>query len=747
MQYRFGYKIEKEGYEKILNIDASSYPSFATIEDNPDIMAFVLYKLIEEPGITTIYISQEEENISYYSDSVKILYEIANLIDKYRKNIGNFYPLLSQLPQLRQEISNVLEIFDKNIFYDPIAGYVNLKKLLKRFKKISETNDQLYYYLKDLIEFIKSFLNEFSLTNLYLEYKKNVAYYRIGDRSIYKKVIFSDVKPKFVLVKYLSKIDESLNIIEHYNIDKYTEVFILKNREEAFFRYYIYPEENKLFSDELFLLQKAREILIEYQPRREDFLDIERLREVYNKISDNILYSLSNRYKITLDPERYKLIKNILIRYTVGFGILEKISADDKVQDIFVNPPPGIAPITLLHANYELCTTNVILTKREVESWATKLRLISGRPFDEANPILDTELRISDKVLLRVAAVAYPLSPFGTSYIFRRHREKPWTLPLFIYNKMINPLGAALLSFFVSNGRTLLIAGTRGSGKTSLLTALMLEMPRKTRIITIEDTLEIPAEYFRKIGYDIVPLKVRSPFSIQSSEISAENGVRVSLRMGDSALIVGEVRSKEAQTLYEAMRVGALSNAVMGTIHAESPYGVFDRVVNDLGVPRTSFKATDIIVIANPVRDPSSFRRYRRVLRITEVRKHWEEDPIKERGFVDLMVFDVEKDELLPTLNLINGDSDILKSIASRDKFLSKSWERIWTYIEMLAKTKKFLVDFSLEKGRLDLLEADFVVNFNEYIYKLVADSIREYKEINIEYILDELKRWLEMKL
>jgi archaeal flagellar protein FlaI len=43
------------------------------------------------------------------------------------------------------------------------------------------------------------------------------------------------------------------------------------------------------------------------------------------------------------------------------------------------------------------------------------------------------------------------------------------------------------------------------------------------------------------------------------------------------------------------MRVGAAGNVVIGTIHADSAYSVWDRVVNDLGVPTTSFKATDLL--------------------------------------------------------------------------------------------------------------------------------------------------------
>ncbi|MEK6904570.1 MAG: ATPase, T2SS/T4P/T4SS family, partial [Nanoarchaeota archaeon] len=144
----------------------------------------------------------------------------------------------------------------------------------------------------------------------------------------------------------------------------------------------------------------------------------------------------------------------------------------------------------------------------------------------------------------------------------RRHRDNPWTLPLFIKKKMMNALCACLLSFLVDGGRTFLIAGTRSSGKTSILGSLIAEIMKKTRIISVEDTLEIPVSAYRKIGYNIQPMKVRSALTSQTSELSAEEGVSTSLRMGDSALIVGEIRSKEALALYEAMSVGALANIV-----------------------------------------------------------------------------------------------------------------------------------------------------------------------------------------
>lgn len=136
----------------------------------------------------------------------------------------------------------------------------------------------------------------------------------------------------------------------------------------------------------------------------------------------------------------------------------------------------------------------------------------------------------------------------GLAYSFRRHRDKPWTLPLFIKNKMIDGLGAGVLSFLIDGARTMLVAGTRSSGKTSLLGALMLEIMPRYRVITVEDTPELPIDAMRKLDYNILLMKVRSALTGESNEVSAEEGIRASLRLGDSSLIVGEIQAGRSKS-------------------------------------------------------------------------------------------------------------------------------------------------------------------------------------------------------
>ena len=366
----------------------------------------------------------------------------------------------------------------------------------------------------------------------------------------------------------------------------------------------------------------------------------------------------------------------------------------------------------------------------------------SGRPLDEANPVLDTDL-VFDRARARVSAITQPLSPDGLAYAIRRHRDQPWTLPLFIREKMINSFGAGLLSFMIDGSRTLLIAGTRSSGKTSLLGSLMLEIMPKFRTIVIEDTLELPTDALRKVGYDILRMKVRSALVKGTTEIEASEGIRTSLRLGDSALIVGEVRSEEAKALYEAMRVGALANVVAGTIHGDSPYGVFDRVVNDLNVPATSFKATDLILIANPIKTADGLHAKKRVTGLTEVRKHWNKDPLEEGGFVDLLKYNVDKDELEPSDELINGESEIIKSIAGSVKGWAGNWDAVYDNVLLRVKVKQEIVEIAKKLKREDILEHKFNVLSNTAFHR-ISDKVREEVGLPIsDRVFPEWKNWL----
>jgi flagellar protein FlaI len=746
----WGYEILKEGEEEVMKINVEDWPYLPSIEDNAIVMAMTIDKLVEAPTTSRVVFAQRK-HYSYDYEQTQMLNEIATLYNRLVKqkralSLGAM-GTEATLEDLPRRYNIVQDIVFNLLRSDPLGAYVELTRVirderLKLKKSQTEEETESEQVFIDLLEYMHELLERTRIVDIS---KNNLAGYHLGDRSLYSTIFRPTITPDFLFTRLMAQIPLNAEVIDAYSVGN-SEINLLSIPEDIKSIYHLNPPEFKLTEDKYMLLDYARQVLAEHQPREEEFLEPEKMRNTFTNIGKDLIQELAEARGVDLDYDELNELGDILVRYTVGFGLVEVLLQDEKVQDITINGPIGETPIFLVHQDYDECMTNIIPSRTDAQSWASKFRMLSGRPLDEANPILDTELTVPG-ARARVAIVQNPLNPFGLSYTFRRHRDKPWTLPLFIKNGMMNPLAAGLMSFIIDGSRTMLIAGTRSSGKTSLLGAALVEIMRKYRIITVEDTLELPTEALRKLGYNIQPLKVRSALTVGGAEIPADEGIRTSLRMGDSSLIVGEIRSKEAFALYEAMRIGALANVVAGTIHGDSPYGVFDRVVNDLQVPRTSFKATDIIIIANPIKSPDGLHRWRRMMSITEVRKHWEDDPLRERGFVDLMKYNSKTDTLEPTEDLINGDSDVLKAIAGNVKDWVGNWSAVWDNIMLRASIKEKIVQYAEKQKMLDLLEAEFVILSNDQFHRISENVREEVGNLESKRILYEWEEWLKQKI
>jgi type IV secretory pathway ATPase VirB11/archaellum biosynthesis ATPase len=689
-------------------------------------MARTIHYLVQIPSVTRIIFVQRR-NYIYNYEQVQILREIVEI---YKSLIGqkNLFFGLGNYGNYNDGWKATLQNLIMNLLRtDPIGAYVELKRIIREEKvRLGKTEFFSDSGLRtDYLGVLNYILDKMERTTLIQLAKPYLAGYSVGvDRGIYKNIFRPMITPDFMFTRLMAEQPLEGEILDVYSLPDGSEVTIFRTPGDIKFLYHLTPPEFRINEEQYEILDVARRAMIEHKPTKEEFLDPEKMRATFLNIGRDLIRELAEHRGVALSEEDNKALAEILVRYTVGFGLMEVLLLDKKIQDIMVNGPIGESPIFIVHGDFEECSTNIFPSKEDGESWASKFRMISGRPLDEANPILDTELSIPD-ARARVAIISKPLNPSGLAYSLRRHRDEPWTYPLFIKGKMMGPLGAGLLSFLIDGNRTLLFAGTRGSGKTSLLGASLVEIMRRYRIISCEDTLELPISSLRKIGYNVQSMKVRSALMPSRAEIGADVGIRASLRMGDSSLIVGEIRSAEAKALYEAMRVGALANVVAGTVHGADPYGVYDRIVNDLEVPKTSFKATDIIVVSNQVKSADGLHKWRRVLQVAEVRKTWENDPLAENGFVDLMKYDSKEDVLKPTDYLINGDSEVLKAIAGTVKEWVGDWNAVWENIVLRADIKKAIVQYSNSLDNPRILEAPFVVRANDAFHQ-IAETVRE---------------------
>ncbi|PXY71416.1 hypothetical protein CXX78_00040 [Candidatus Parvarchaeota archaeon] len=740
----YGVEVMSKGGENIMYINYLGAPITPSFVDSPETMSRTIDSLIENPGVSRIIFVQQR-NYNYSFKQVKMLAEIAQLFNFLMKQEKILSPaklrMIANVSIALRELTYLMTLLKQ----DPISCYLEVKRRIivhtEEMKSIPQEDSRLKNYIR-LLKRLRDLLEG---TSIIKSIGDAINEYSIGDRSVYNLIFQPDILPNFTFTRLVAQFPSDVDLVDQYYLNSEGDeisVSILKRKADSRIIYHVMPPEYVLSEEYHMLLNLARGVLVEHEPKAEEFTDPERVRSIFFNISRDLLRELAESKGIPLAFNELNKLSRILVRQTIGFGAIEILLLDENLQDVYLNSPISQNPIFVRHSKFGECVTNVLPSSEDAESYSAKLRLMSGRPLDEANPILDTDLSFG-KVRARVAAIQKPLSPHGPAFAFRRQRDDPWTLPLFINNKMINSFSAGLLSFLIDGSRTLLIAGTRSSGKTSLLGSLMLEIMPRVRVLVIEDTLELPVDSLRKIGYNIQRMKVRSALLEATNEIEASEGIRASLRLGDSALIVGEVRSLEAKALYEAMRVGALANVVAGTIHGASPYGVFDRVVNDLGVATTSFKATDIIAVANPIKSPDGLHSMKRLVQLSEVRKHWTKDPMEEGGFVDLLKYNVEKDELEPTDHLVNGDSEIIKSIAANVKGWAGNWDAVYDNILLRGKIKQEVVDIAKKLNMPELMESEFNSLSNGAFHKISNEISREVGLPVSERVFPEWKTWL----
>jgi len=356
--------------------------------------------------------------------------------------------------------------------------------------------------------------------------------------------------------------------------------------------------------------------------------------------------------EVASDDDPVEALTATLRKHTRGAGVLADLFADERVSDAYVTAPAASTPIRVV-VDGETMPTNVRLTPDGVGSLASRVRRASGRAFSRATPEVDAALAVGpadDQVQLRVAGVTRPLSP-GTAFAVRRHDAEPWTLPRLVATGSLPARAAALLSLAVERGATGLVAGARGAGKTTTLGALLWALPRRTRTVLIEDTPELPAAALQAAGRDVQSLHVARDDDA-AGETTPDSALRTALRLGEGALVVGEVRGEEAGVLYEAMRVGAASGTVLGTVHGDGADAVRTRMTEDLGVSESAFAATGFVLT---VADTERGRRAVGLEEVEQVADGTELHPL----------FALDDGDLASTGRLDRGESSLLSGLTA----------------------------------------------------------------------------------
>ncbi|MBE7953569.1 TadA family conjugal transfer-associated ATPase [Microbacterium sp. R1] len=227
---------------------------------------------------------------------------------------------------------------------------------------------------------------------------------------------------------------------------------------------------------------------------------------------------------------------------------------DDAVTDVFVN---GAGGLYVDRGNGAEPAAAWRASEREVRDLAVALVGLGGRHLDDQAPCVDVRLDSG----VRVHAVLSPVSTTGTALSIRIPRVRAADL------RSLSALGAfdarqeAWLLGLVAERANILITGGTGTGKTTLLSALLSEVAPGERIVTIEDVAELRPRHPHHVA-----LEARQPNLEGVGGITLSRLVRESLRMRPDRLVVGECRGEEVRELLTALNTGHDGGA--GTLHA-----------------------------------------------------------------------------------------------------------------------------------------------------------------------------------
>jgi flagellar protein FlaI len=327
------------------------------------------------------------------------------------------------------------------------------------------------------------------------------------------------------------------------------------------------------------------------------------LLETYTHLRDIILYDNAEKGQpVTIDPvavariirqfdpdipdNRVAILQYYIRRDLSGFGPLEVPMRDPALEDISCNGHD--LPVFIFHRTYGSLPTSITFTENVLNQFVLKLAQKANKQISLSNPMVDATLPDGARVQITYSAV---VSTKGSSFTIRKFRAEPMT-PLDLIR--FGTYDAATLAFLwlaIEYRKSLLVVGGTASGKTSTMNAVSLFIPQNAKVISLEDTREIQLPH-------------RNWLPTQTRELNAEgikgdidlfSLLKASMRQRPEYIIVGEVRGREAQTLFQAMNSG---HATLSTIHAGSVHEAINRLTHDpINVPPVMFQALDLVVV------------------------------------------------------------------------------------------------------------------------------------------------------
>lgn len=263
------------------------------------------------------------------------------------------------------------------------------------------------------------------------------------------------------------------------------------------------------------------------------------------------------------------------------FKDIKPYLVNDDVCEIMVNDDSKIWIDTFSKG---LVYTGKILTNDIVSNIIVQIANHSHKICNKDNPLLEAEI-----LNMRFQGFLSPDIVKNSSFCIRKHAKKIFNLDDYVQNKTMTKYQKEIIIQAIYNRKNIIVAGGTGSGKTTLVNALLFEIAKlNNRIIIIEDTKELKCDAENKLAL------------ISTKTTSMEDLLRATLRSRPDRIIVGEVRGSEAFTLINAWSTGHKGG--ISTVHSNSAFHTLTRIETLVGFgtdkvqPSIIVDAIDVII-------------------------------------------------------------------------------------------------------------------------------------------------------
>jgi len=510
-------------------------------------------------------------------------------------------------------------------------------------------------------------------------------------------------------------------------IDYYGQIVIYDG-----FPFFFYEVKEPKFNEEETIVKESLTNLImgrwsfdEVQGQLEKLFSKKFMEQFREKIIKPITYSDALEYLlptddyntlrltlITLFKEFLPMIKNHslladkVLGGSIGYGKINPFVMDENLEEVMVN---GYEKnVFVFHKKYGHCKTNVSFPeKKNLDALLQKVAHTVGKSFDADNSLLDARLPDGN----RANATFSYVTPFGPSLTIRKFSSVPMSIVDLIANNTISVELAAFLWVMVEGmsiePMNIIVTGGSGSGKTTTLNALAAFIKYSERVISIEDTLEL-----RLVGrQNWVQMESRPAMKGQLG-VTMDDLLKNAMRMRPDRIIVGEVRGKEAETLFVAMDTGHKGS--MGTLHSNSAKEMLLRLKADpMGVPDSLIPLLNLIIV--------QYRLYvkgkgieRRILSVTEVSSmdkqallsniyEWDRaNDFVKRTDIPMSLIEIVADKTLKSKKEIEREINVRKKIL---EWMMKNNIHFQPEVEVVIQHYYYQPEVLLEKVLSDTLQ------------------------------------------